>query len=251
MLIAFAVGVIIFFTPSLIIPYIPIKQRLKVANFYYRLATRFYDRLLFLQRKHGALALYPSQFDQQLQSEWIKLGKKSKAHFEDVYGCIGYLNEKPVLFADERTNCLFNPPLADVATRFKEMVYDKKHIHVFDETSEKPITAYCSYVAVPNSFSLVNLRNWISLVPGSASPFLCSTTDEYVRLSQQKYHKNKTIEAMVALTFFAAGFAAVAGVLYLTKGQYTQAITQALPVWAAGCLSCSPYLYMLPLGRSL
>jgi hypothetical protein len=236
MLITFVVGVLIFFVPSLLIPYIPIKQRLKVANFYYRLATRFYDRLLFLQRKHGSLALYPSQFDQQLQSEWIKLGKKSKAHFEDVYGCIGYLNEKPVLFADERTNCLFNPPLADVATRFKEMVYDKKHIHVFDPTTDDPLTAFCSYVAVPNSFSLVNLRNWISLVPGSASPFLCSTTDEYVRLSQQKYHRNKSIEAMVALTFFAAGFVAVVGVLYLTKGQYTQAVTEALPIWIGGWL---------------
>jgi hypothetical protein len=41
---------------------------------------------------------------------------------------------------------------------------------------------------------------------------------------------------MVALTFFAAGFVAVVGVLYLTKGQYTQAVTQALPIWIGGWL---------------
>ena len=78
--------------------------------------------------------------------------------------------------------------------------------------------------------------DWVALVSGSATPFLCEMTDEFVRLSQQKYQSNKTIEAMVALTFFGIGFGAVGGMLYLTKSQYTQQITEIVPLVIGGIL---------------
>lgn len=234
--ITFAMGVLLFFIPAIFVEKFPIQRRTHIADFYFGLATRFYERMMFLQRKHGSLTIYPSAFDGQLQSEYIQLSKKSKGHFEDVYGCIGYWNQKPVLFADERTNCLFNPPLADIGTHFKDMVQNQKHKHIFDPTSDVSIIAYCSHVAIDNTPTLVNLRNWVALVSGSATPFLCSTTDEFVRLSQQKYQSNKSIEAMVALTFFGIGFGAVAGMLYLTKSQYAQQVTEILPMFVGGML---------------
>ena len=87
--ITFTIGVLVFFIPALIIEKLSIEKRVKIADFYFGLATRFYDRIMFLQRKHGSLTIYPSEFDGQLQSEYIKLDKKRRAHFEDVYGCIG------------------------------------------------------------------------------------------------------------------------------------------------------------------
>jgi hypothetical protein len=235
-IITFVLGVLLFFVPALMIERLDIDKRIRIADFYFGLATRFYERMMFLQRKHGSLTIYPSEFDGQLQSEYIKLGKKSKGHFEDVYGCIGYWNQKPVLFADERTNCLFNPPLADIGTHFKDMVQNEKYRHVFDATSEIPVTAYCLHVAIDNTPGLVNLKDWVALVSGSASPFLCEMTDEFVRLSQQKYHSNKSIEAMIALTFFGIGFGAVGGLLYLTKSQYTQQIQEIVPLVIGGIL---------------
>lgn len=234
--ITFVIGVLLFFVPALFVEKFPIQRRTRIADFYFGLATRFYERMMFLQRKHGSLTIYPSAFDGQLQSEYIKLNKKSKGHFEDVYGCIGYWNQKPVLFADERTNCLFNPPLADIGTHFKDMVQNEHHKHIFDPTSDVSITAYCLHVAIDNTPALVNLKDWVALVSGSANPFLCSTTDEFVRLSQQKYQSNKSIEAMVALTFFGIGFGAVAGMLYLTKSQYTQQVTEILPLFLGGII---------------
>tara|TARA_R100001143_G_scaffold21406_2_gene22634 strand:- start:930 stop:1652 length:723 start_codon:yes stop_codon:yes gene_type:complete len=234
--ITFVLGVLLFFAPTLIIDRLDIEKRVKIAQFYFGLATRFYDRMMFLQRKHGSLTVYPSAFDGQLQSEYIQLSKKSKAHFEDVYGCIGYWNQKPILFADERTNCLFNPPLADIGTHFKDMVQNERHTHVFDARMENSFKAYCSYLAIDNTPSLVNLRDWVALVSGSATPFLCEMTDEFVRLSQQKYHSNKSVEAMVALTFFGIGFGAVGGMLYLTKSQYTQQIQEIIPLVIGGLL---------------
>ena len=232
----FVLGVLLFFAPALIVERLGIEKRMRIADFYFGLATRFYDRMMFLQRKHGSLTIYPSKFDGQLQSEYIKLSKNSKGHFEDVYGCIGYWNQKPVLFADERTNCLFNPPLADIGTHFKNMVQNEKHRHVFDPTSKVSVMAYCCHVAIDNTPGLVNLKDWVALVSGSANPFLCSTTDEFVRLSQQKYHSNKSIEAMIALTFFGIGFGAVGGMLYLTKSQFTQKITEIVPLFIGGII---------------
>lgn len=234
--ITFVLGVLLFFVPAQMIERLSIEKRTRIADFYFGLATRFYERMMFLQRKHGSLTIYPSAFDGQLQSEYIQLSKKSRGHFEDVYGCIGYWNQKPVLFADERTNCLFNPPLADIGTHFRDMVQNERHIHVFDAKMDDSLMAYCCHVAIDNTPTLVNLRNWVALVSGSANPFLCSTTDEFVRLSQQKYHSNKSIEAMVALTFFGIGFGAVAGMLYLTKSQYTQQITEIVPIFIGGII---------------
>ena len=232
----FVVGVLVFFIPALIIEKLDIEKRTRIADFYFGLATRFYERMMFLQRKHGSLTIYPSAFDGQLQSEYIQLGKNSRGHFEDVYGCIGYWNQKPILFADERTNCLFNPPLADIGTHFKDMVQNERHVHVFDAKMDNSVMAYCCHVAIDNTPGLVNLKDWVSLVSGSATPFLCEMTDEFVRLSQQKYHSNKSIEAMVALTFFGIGFGAVGGMLYLTKSQYTQQITEIVPIFIGGIL---------------
>jgi hypothetical protein len=234
--ITFTLGVLLFFVPALIVDKLDIEKRVRIADVYFGLATRFYDRMMFLQRKHGSLTIYPSEFDGQLQSEYIQLNKKSRAHFEDVYGCIGYWKQKPILFADERTNCLFNPPLADIGTHFKDMVQNEKHRHVFDATSETPVTAYCCHVAINKLPALVNLKDWVAMVSGSATPFLCEMTDEFVRLSQQKYHGGKTLEAMVALTFFGIGFGAVGGMLYLTKSQYTQQITEIVPLVIGGIL---------------
>ena len=234
--IIFTIGVLVFFIPSLIVERLSITKRTIIADFYFGLATRFYDRMMFLQRKHGSLAIYPSEFDGQLQSEYIQLNKNSRAHFEDVYGSIGYWKQKPVLFADERTNCLFNPPLADIGTHFKDMVQNEKHRHVFDARMDDPLIAYCCHVAINHSPTLVNLKDWVSLISGSATPFLCEMTDEFVRLSQQKYQSNKTIEAMVALTFFGVGFGVVAGLLYLTKSQYTQQITEIVPIFIGGVI---------------
>lgn len=234
LLITFTLGVLLFFVPALMIDRLPIEKRTKIADFYFGLATRFYDRMMFLQRKHGSITIYPSDFDGQLQSEYIQLSKKSKGYFEDVYGCIGYWNQKPVLFADERTNCLFNPPLADIGTHFKDMVQNQNHVHVFDEGSEQSVTAYCRFVAIDNTPGLVNMRDWVALISGSASPFLCEMTDEFVRLSQQKYHGGKALETMLGLTFFGVGFAAVAGIMYLTKSQYTQQITEIVPLFIGG-----------------
>ena len=234
--ITFAIGMLVFFAPSLIADRLPVDKRTRVAEFYFGLATRMYERMMFLQRKHGSLTVYPSAFDGQLQSEYIQLGKNSRGHFEDVYGCIGYWNQKPILFADERTNCLFNPPLADIGTHFKDMVQNERHVHVFDAKMDNSVMAYCCHVAIDNTPGLVNLKDWVSLVSGSATPFLCEMTDEFVRLSQQKYHSNKSIEAMVALTFFGIGFGAVGGMLYLTKSQYTQQITEIVPIFIGGIL---------------
>jgi len=232
----FVLGVLGFFIPSLIAERLDIEKRTRIADFYFGLATRFYERMMFLQRKHGSLTIYPSAFDGQLQSEYIQLSKKSKAHFEDVYGCIGYWNQKPILFADERTNCLFNPPLADIGTHFKDMVQNERHTHVFDSKMDNAVITYCCHVLIDNTPTLVNLKDWVSLVSGSATPFLCEMTDEFVRLSQQKYHSNKSIEAMVALTFFGIGFGAVGGLLYLTKSQYTQQITEIVPLFLGGII---------------
>ena len=232
----FVLGVLLFFVPALMIERLDIDKRIRIADFYFGLATRFYERMMFLQRKHGSLTIYPSAFDGQLQSEYIQLNKKSRGHFEDVYGCIGYWNQKPILFADERTNCLFNPPLADIGTHFKDMVQNERHIHVFDSRMDNAVTAYCCHVAIDHTPSLVNLKDWVALVSGSASPFLCEMTDEFVRLSQQKYHSNKSIEAMIALTFFGIGFGAVGGLLYLTKSQYTQQIQEIVPLVIGGIL---------------
>jgi hypothetical protein len=234
--ITFTIGVLLFFVPALIVDRLSIRKRSRIANFYFGLATRFYDRMMFLQRKHGSLTIYPSEFDGQLQSEYIQLNKNSRAHFEDVYGSIGYWKQKPVLFADERTNCLFNPPLADIGTHFKDMVQNEKHRHVFDSTSEVSVTAYCCHVAIDHTPTLVNLKDWVSLISGSATPFLCEMTDEFVRLSQQKYQSSKSIEAMIALTFFGVGFGVVAGLLYLTKSQYTQQITEIVPIFIGGII---------------
>ncbi len=234
--ITFTLGVLLFFVPALIVDKLDIEKRVRIADVYFGLATRFYDRMMFLQRKHGSLTIYPSEFDGQLQSEYIQLNKNSRAHFEDVYGSIGYWKQKPVLFADERTNCLFNPPLADIGTHFKDMVQNQQHKHVFDSKMDNSVIAYCCHIAIDNTPTLVNLKDWVALVSGSANPFLCSTTDQFVRLSQQKYQSNKSIEAMVALTFFGIGFGAVAGMLYLTKSQYTQQVTEILPMFMGGII---------------
>ena len=67
----FVLGVLLFFVPALMIERLDIDKRIRIADFYFGLATRFYERMMFLQRKHGSLTIYPSEFDGQLQSEYI------------------------------------------------------------------------------------------------------------------------------------------------------------------------------------
>ncbi len=214
------IGFLLYLSPAVIGMKLPFKLRTKLACFYYDQAMRLFGRLVLCKRKHGEIMQYASTYDEAKSAEKIQFGgkKSSEAFFDDPFGAVHFLYNRPIMLVDERVSTIFDPRLAVIGSEILKAVRAGDHMHSFSDSEGNAFNAYCGYIFIPHKLEIVDMSGALSIFVGSAEPLLASTIRKYVELSQRQFKTVPLTELGLGLLFFGVGYGLSAlTVFYLDK----------------------------------
>jgi hypothetical protein len=125
--------------------------------------------------------------------------------WEDPLGRMGRLHNKPFGMAHAAKNVIGSPSLAKVG----EKIHEKESEGVLERADilDGDFDAQRSYYGVTeiDEKTLVNLDDWVWMVPGSADPRVGQRVEGYIEKMFAHLDKRSVVDMMMVLTFFGVG----------------------------------------------
>lgn len=208
--------------------------RFRVAQFYFTLSMKAYQRVIATISPHNDLELLPSTWDRDNQAEKVTVGDDPE-QWTDPKGVAARCRNVPFNLAFTDRAHLIHPFDAHVGNALNRLITEGRRVREFvvgDEENKRRITAHSAHANIPESesYRALDVQRARKALTESHEPGDIHKTRSHVEKSQAGYNERDLLEmSMVLIACF--GGALAAWVIYSNTGDTESAVRVPVTIW--------------------